>query len=127
MNPPSDLLEADSPEVLSMKNICSGATDSAYLFAAMSVFCLSEGGQLVTVIPATFATAAYCAKIRKFMLESAPLRALHLFTVASKDEGAMPQKKKNLIMKLVKAEAPETIDIDSSTDDGTPENTEKLA
>lgn len=125
-NPPTELLEADSPEVLSMKNICSGATDIAYLFAAMSVFSLNEGGQMVANLPAAIATSAYCAKIRRYMFESAPLHALHLFTVAAKAEGAMPKKKKNLIMKLVKADAPETIAISSSTDDGSPEKTEFL-
>ena len=126
MNPPSELLDADSPEVLSMRNVCSGATDIAYLFAAMSVFSLNEGGQLVTVLPAAVATSAYCAKVRAYMFESAPINALHLFTVPAKAEGEMPKKKKNLIMKLVKADRPDTIAISSSTDDGTPEKTEVL-
>lgn len=126
MNPPSDLLDADAPEVLSMKNVCSGATDIAYLFAAMSVFSLNEGGQMVAILPAAIATSAYCAKLRKYMFESAPLNALHLFTVPAKAEGELPKKKKNLIMKLVKRDAPETVAISSSTDDGTPEKTEVL-
>ncbi|MFA5562148.1 MAG: hypothetical protein WDA00_05860 [Eubacteriales bacterium] len=122
MNPPSELIEKDSPEALCAQDICPTAVNLNYLFAAMAMQNLRTGGEMVALLPTVFATAVQLSKIRCSLLSQSVLERVHLFT--DKSQGAL---KNSLVIKLRKGgvSAPKIL-LSVSTDDGTPEQTTLL-
>lgn len=78
-NPPYRKVGKDAPEALSMPDVCHGAPNLYFLFAAMGLFNLREGGELVYIMPRSWTSGAYFRKFRKKMLNDGSLERIHLF------------------------------------------------
>ena len=78
-NPPYMKISKDAPEALAMSDVCYGAPNLYFLFAAMSLFNLRENGEMVYIIPRSWTSGAYFTHFRKKFLEEGILKHIHLF------------------------------------------------
>ena len=78
-NPPYMKLSKDAPEALAMQDICYGAPNLYFLFAAMSAFNLKENGEMVYIVPRSWTSGAYFRKFRSKFFEEMSLEHIHLF------------------------------------------------
>lgn len=83
-NPPYVKIAKGAPEAAAMPNVCHGAPNLYFLFAAMSMFNLREDGEMVYIIPRSWTSGAYFKQFRKHFLEEGVLEHIHLF--ASRDK-----------------------------------------
>lgn len=83
-NPPYMKIAKDAPEALAMPDVCYGAPNLYFLFAAMSLFNLNEGGEMVYIIPRSWTSGAYFKQFRKKFLEDGSLEHIHLFVSRDK-------------------------------------------
>ena len=78
-NPPYRKVGKGAPEALAMPDVCHGAPNLYFLFAAMGMFNLREGGELVYIMPRSWTSGAYFRRFRKKMLRGGALERMHLF------------------------------------------------
>jgi len=78
-NPPYMKIPKDAPEALGMPDICYGAPNLYFLFAAMSLFNLKENAEMVYIIPRSWTSGAYFKQFRKKFLSEGALEHIHLF------------------------------------------------
>jgi adenine-specific DNA-methyltransferase len=79
-NPPYFKLSKDAPEAASMKNVCYGAPNIYFLFAAMSLFNLRDDGEMVFIVPRSWTSGAYFSRFRSYFLTNGRLNNIHIFT-----------------------------------------------
>ena len=118
-NPPSLLLAKDSPEISALSSLCAGATDIAFLFAAMGMKMLKDGGEMAALLPTAYAHGVYLDRLRLYMMGEGHVARLHLFAAKGKNEKP-DSVKDDMIVKFVKAPVSEgaTLSISSSYSDG---------
>lgn len=78
-NPPYLKVGKDAPEALAMPEVCHGAPNLYFLFAAMGMFNLRDGGEQVYIMPRSWTSGAYFRKFRQKMLRDGALERMHLF------------------------------------------------
>ena len=117
-NPPTEFYEKDSPEALSAGGVTQVKISAAFLFARMAQRHLEEGGQLVMILPTTYATASQLTKLRQEMAKELSVRKIHLFIGKQKNQKRAIPLKKNFIISYLKGNAPEEIMITTSYDSG---------
>lgn len=83
-NPPYKKIGKDAPEASAMKDVCYGAPNLYALFAAMGVFNMVEGAEMVYIIPRSWTSGAYFKAFRKRLFESCSLEHIHLFVSRNK-------------------------------------------
>ncbi len=83
-NPPYMKIAKDAPEATAMPDICYGAPNLYFLFAAMSLFNLKDNGEMVYIIPRSWTSGAYFKKFRKHFLKYGALEHIHLFVSRDK-------------------------------------------
>jgi adenine-specific DNA-methyltransferase len=86
-------------------------------FVALALALLEAGGELVAIIPRSFCNGPYYQPFRRFILRYASIERIHLFgsrTNAFKDDGVLQE---NVIVKLIKGKAQDSVCISRSTDD----------
>lgn len=83
-NPPYMKIPKDAPEALAMPDVCYGAPNLYFLFAAMSMFNLKGNGEMVYIIPRSWTSGAYFRKFRKKFLIEGALEHIHLFVSRDK-------------------------------------------
>lgn len=83
-NPPYMKIAKDAPEAVAMPDVCYGAPNLYFLFAAMGMFNLMPNGELVYIIPRSWTSGAYFKKFRKKFFKEGVLKHIHLFV--SRDE-----------------------------------------
>lgn len=86
-------------------------------FVALALALLEAGGELVAIIPRSFCNGPYYQPFRRFILRYASIERIHLFesrTKAFKDDGVLQE---NVIIKLIKGKAQDSVCISTSTDD----------
>lgn len=83
-NPPYMKISKDAPEAIAMSSICYGTPNLYFLFTAMSLFNLKEGGQLVYIIPRSWTSGAYFKKFREYLFSVGIIEHIHLFVSRSK-------------------------------------------
>lgn len=103
-NPPYKKVAKDAPEARAMPDICYGAPNLYFLFAAMGLFDLKEGGELVYIIPRSWTSGAYFRKFRQEFLRTGVLRHIHLFVSRDKvfDQESVLQE--TMIIKVQKTD-----------------------
>ena len=117
-NPPTDLCEKNSDEAESAGGVTQLKINTAYLFARTAARHLEEGGQLVMILPTTYATASQITTLRREISEKLAVTALHLFVGKQKNQKRAIPLKKNFIIAYKNAEKPEEISVTSSVGDG---------
>ena len=83
-NPPYMKIAKDAPEATAMPDVCYGAPNLYFLFAAMSMFNLKEDGEMVYIIPRSWTSGAYFKQFRKCFFEEGVLEHIHLFVSRDK-------------------------------------------
>lgn len=78
-NPPYMKISKNTSEALSMPDVCYGAPNLYFLFAAMSLFNLKENGEMVYIMPRSWTSGAYFRKFREKLLSVGVLEHIHLF------------------------------------------------
>jgi len=78
-NPPYMKIARNSSEAMAMPDICYGAPNIYFLFAAMSMFNLKKDGEMVYIIPRSWTSGAYFKHFRKRFFEEGVLENIHLF------------------------------------------------
>ena len=117
-NPPTELIEKGSDEALSAGGVTQLKISAAFLFARMASRHLEDGGQLVIVLPTTYATASQLTSLRREMAQALSVKGIHLFVGRQKNLSRATPLKKNFIISYAKAEAQAEIAITTSTDSG---------
>ena len=111
-NPPYKRVSKTAPEVIAMPDICYGTPNLYFLFAAMSLFNLRDGGEMVYIIPRSWTAGAYFKRFRKKFLQDGALEHIHLFTDRSKVFDRESVLQETMIVKVRKSPAkPRTITV----------------
>jgi adenine-specific DNA-methyltransferase len=79
---------------------------------------LEDGGQLVIILPTTYATASQLTSLRREMAEKLSVRKIHLFVGKQKNLSRATPLKKNFVICYEKADTKREIPITTSTDSG---------
>lgn len=117
-NPPTELIEKGSEEALSAGGVTQLKVNAAFLFARMASRHLEDGGQLVIMLPTTYATASQITSLRREMSEKLSVSKIHLFIGKQKNLKRAVPLKKSFIISYAKGERPEEISITTSADSG---------
>lgn len=83
-NPPYMKLSKSAVEALAMPDVCFGAPNLYFLFAAMGMFNLKSDGEMVYITPRSWTSGAYFKKFRQEFLSKCVIEHIHLF--ASRDK-----------------------------------------
>ena len=126
-NPPSELYLKNSPEATEVGGVTQVKIGAQYLFARLAATHLEDGGQLITVLPTTVATAAELRGFRVAMASELSLRKIHLFIGKQKNAKRAVPLRKNMILAYTKDTEHKDIEISVSRDAGSPEATERLS
>ncbi len=111
-NPPYMKIAKDAPEAIAMPDVCYGAPNLYFLFAAMSMFNLEEEGEMVYIIPRSWTSGAYFKQFRKHFFEEGVLEHIHLFIRRDKVFEKESVLQETIIIKAKKAKnKPQTVTI----------------
>lgn len=83
-NPPYMKIPKDAPEAKAMPEVCYGAPNLYFIFAAMGLFNLRDHGQMVYIIPRSWTSGAYFKRFREYFLTEGKLEHIHLFVSRNK-------------------------------------------
>ena len=83
-NPPYCKISKDAPEARALPDVCYGAPNLYFLFAAMSLFNLKDSCELVYIIPRSWTSGAYFERFRSKFLTQGALEYIHLFVSRDK-------------------------------------------
>ncbi len=114
-NPPYKKIAKEAPEAMSMSDVCYGAPNLYFLFAAMGLFDLREHGELVYIIPRSWTSGAYFTRFRQEFLSMGVLRHIHLFVSRDKVFERESVLQETIIIKVEKTDIkPQRIRITST-------------
>ncbi len=83
-NPPYMKIPKDAPEATAMPDVCYGAPNLYFIFAAMGLFNLDVDGEMVYIIPRSWTSGAYFKRFRQYFLTEGKLEHIHLFVSRNK-------------------------------------------
>ena len=104
-NPPYMKIAKDAPEAKAMPDVCYGAPNLYFLFAAMGMFNLIPNGELVYIIPRSWTSGAYFKKFRQKFLNDGVLEHIHLFVSRDKVFENESVLQETIIIKMKKSTA----------------------
>lgn len=114
-NPPYMKIPKNAPEATAMPEVCYGAPNLYFIFAAMGLFNLKNDGEMVYIIPRSWTSGAYFKRFRKYFLTEGKLEHIHLFVSRSKVFDKENVLQETIIVKARKTKAiPKTVTITSS-------------
>lgn len=114
-NPPYMKIPKNAPEATAMPEICYGAPNLYFIFAAMGLFNLKDDGEMVYIIPRSWTSGAYFKRFREYFLTKGKLEHIHLFVSRSKVFDKENVLQETIIIKARKTKnTPETVTITSS-------------
>lgn len=117
-NPPTELIEKGSEEAVSAGGVTQLKIGAPFLFARMALRHLEEAGQLVMILPTTYATASQLTSLRREMAKKLAVNKIHLFIGKQKNFKRAVPLKKNFVISYRNGEKPSEISITTSTDWG---------
>ena len=114
-NPPYMKIPKDAPEATAMPEICYGAPNLYFIFAAMGLFNLGNEGEMVYIIPRSWTSGAYFKRFRQYFLTEGKLEHIHLFVSRNKVFDKEDVLQETIIIKVKKTnQTPEKVTITSS-------------
>ncbi|MDE6759864.1 MAG: Eco57I restriction-modification methylase domain-containing protein [Lachnospiraceae bacterium] len=114
-NPPYMKIPKDAPEAVAMPEICYGAPNLYFIFAAMGLFNLNADGEMVYIIPRSWTSGAYFKRFRQYFLIEGKLEHIHLFVSRNKVFDKENVLQETIIIKVKKTDnTPDEITITSS-------------
>ncbi|MFK1294176.1 Eco57I restriction-modification methylase domain-containing protein [Pseudomonas aeruginosa] len=117
LNPPYKKINTGSAHRLALRTVGIETVNLYSAFVALAVAQMSPGGQVVAIIPRSFCNGPYYKPFRKFVLERAAIRDIHLFnsrSTAFKDDEVLQE---NIIIRLERDGEQGDVNITISTDD----------
>jgi len=117
LNPPYRKIRSNSTYRNELRKVGIETVNLYSAFVALALSLLKKNGQLVAIIPRSFCNGPYFLPFRKYILEHAAIRQIHLFSSRNKAFKKDEVLQENVIIKLER-EAPQTnVLISTSTDD----------
>ena len=114
-NPPYMKIPKDAPEATAMPDVCYGAPNLYFIFAAMGLFNLDADGEMVYIIPRSWTSGAYFKRFRQYFLTEGKLEHIHLFISRNKVFDKEDVLQETIIVKVKKTnQTPEKVTITSS-------------
>ncbi len=114
-NPPYMKISKDAPEAAAMPEVCYGAPNLYFLFAAMGLYNLTDDGEMVYIIPRSWTSGAYFKRFRQYFLTEGKLEYIHLFVSRNKVFDKEDVLQETIIIKAKKTYiVPEKVMITSS-------------
>lgn len=114
-NPPYMKIPKDAPEATAMPEVCYGAPNLYFIFAAMGLFNLDIDGEMVYIIPRSWTSGAYFKRFREYFLTEGKLEHIHLFVSRNKVFDKENVLQETIIIKVKKTnKIPKEITITSS-------------
>ncbi len=114
-NPPYIKIPKDAPEATAMPEVCYGAPNLYFIFAAMGLFNLDSEGEMVYIIPRSWTSGAYFKRFRKYFLTEGKLEHIHLFVSRNKVFDKEDVLQETIIIKVKKtSQTPEKVILTSS-------------
>jgi len=114
-NPPYMKIPKDAPEATAMPEVCYGAPNLYFIFAAMGLFNLNNDGEMVYIIPRSWTSGAYFRRFRQYFLTEGKLEHIHLFVSRNKVFDKEDVLQETIIIKVKKTnKTPEKVTITSS-------------
>ena len=114
-NPPYMKIPKDAPEARVMPEVCYGAPNLYFIFAAMGLFNLDDGGEMVYIVPRSWTSGAYFKRFRQYFLTGGKLEHIHLFVSRNKVFDKEDVLQETIIIKVEKTnKTPEKVTITSS-------------
>lgn len=114
-NPPYMKVAKDAPEAVAMPDVCYGAPNLYFLFAAMSLFNLRDASEMVYIIPRSWTSGAYFKRFRQVFLSIGALEHIHLFVSRDKVFEKESVLQETIIIKVKKTvRKPDTITISTT-------------
>ena len=114
-NPPYMKIPKDAPEATAMPEVCYGAPNLYFIFAAMGLFNLNDDGEMVYIIPRSWTSGAYFKRFRQYFLMEGKLEHIHLFVSRNKVFDKEDVLQETIIIKIKKTnKTPDEITITSS-------------
>lgn len=104
-----------APEAVAMPEICYGAPNMYFLFAAMGLFDLKDNSEMVYIIPRSWTSGAYFKKFREYFLSEGKLLHVHLFGSRNKVFDKENVLQETIIIKIKKTKIqPENVLVTST-------------
>lgn len=103
-NPPYMKIPKDALEAKAMPEICYGAPNLYFLFAAMGLFNLKQEGEMVYIIPRSWTSGAYFRRFRDYFLTEGKLEKIHLFGSRTKVFDQEDVLQETIIVKIRKTD-----------------------
>lgn len=114
-NPPYMKIRGDAPEATAMQEVCYGAPNLYFIFAAMGLSNLDTDAEMVYIIPRSWTSGAYFKRFRQYFLTEGKLEHIHLFVSRNKVFDREDVLQETMIIKIRKTDIiPEEITITSS-------------
>ena len=114
-NPPYLKIAKDAPEALAMPEVCYGAPNLYFLFWAMGINNLKDGGELVYIIPRSWTSGAYFERFRKYLFRHCVITNIHIFGSRDKVFDGESVLQETMIVKVKKTrEKPKIVKMSSS-------------
>ncbi len=117
-SPPTELYEKASEEALTTGGVTQLKVGAPYLFLSQAAKHLEPSGELVIMLPVSFASASGVAPLRLELAKSLSLEAIHLFVGKQKNLKRAIPLKKNFIIAYKNAPKNSTVAISTSEDNG---------
>lgn len=115
-NPPYLKLPKNAPEALAMPQVCYGSPNLYFLFWAMGIYNLKEGGELVYIVPRSWTSGAYFERFRQYLFKHSTIQEVHLFVSRDKVFKQESVLQETMIIKVKKTiEKPRNVLVSSSS------------
>jgi len=116
LNPPYKKISADSAERKSLQAMGVEVPNLYVAFLALAVGLTEEGGEIVAIIPRSFCNGSYFRPFRHWLLQRVAITHVHIFESRRKIFGDDNVLQENIIVRLVRNQAPGTVTVSQSKD-----------
>jgi adenine-specific DNA-methyltransferase len=116
LNPPYKKITSASDYRQTLRRVGIETVNLYSAFVALSLALLREGGELVAIIPRSFANGPYYKSFREFIFRHAKIESIHLFAARDQVFGGDEVLQENIIIKLVKGGTQGDVSISTSED-----------
>jgi adenine-specific DNA-methyltransferase len=117
LNPPYKKISSNSAHRRALRRVGIETVNLYSAFVALALELLSDGGEVVAIIPRSFCNGPYYRPFREFILERSAIRHIHLYDsrkTAFKDDGVLQE---NIIIHLERGGVQGLVNVSTSTDD----------
>lgn len=117
LNPPYKKISSTSRYRSMLRAVGIETVNMYSAFVALSILLMTQGGQIVAIIPRSFCNGPYYKAFREFLLSKCAIRHIHLFdsrNTAFKDDGVLQE---NIVIHIEVGGVQGDVEVSTSTDD----------